>query len=89
MDLVEVSVICSFDTTGKVMPIFIRLGSNPYKIERCIEAARAPYERKLSLYHCSVIDGNVRKDLDLYFDKDKYVWQISRDIARQIEYYER
>lgn len=68
-----VSVIASFDTTGKTRPLYVRIGETAYKV---YSYSQCPdYDPNMSFY-CQVCDNDTLKPLRLQYLGRDNVWII-------------
>ena len=68
-----VPVIASFDPSGRIIPLYVRIKGIPYKIDSC----RA--NRKLGgieEFYCKIRDGEYWKPLLLTYYKEEGAWTV-------------
>lgn len=68
-----VPVIASFDTKGRIVPLYVRIEENVYRIESFYPKCKFS---GIEEFHCELIDGNYRKPLLLTYYKNEDVWAI-------------
>lgn len=68
-----VPVIASFDDLGHLRPLYVRIGEESLKIESSWTGTDFVNH---TIYHCTVLEGGVRKPLVLSFVHDSLVWTI-------------
>ena len=71
-----VSVIASFDTSGTITPLYVRIGEEPLKIYNSVPSGVSTY--KLYYFDCEVMDGDAVKPLRLTYHLEDNVWSIPR-----------
>lgn len=72
-NLINVPVIASFDTEGRVRPLYIRFGDECLKVHSAVEK---PSTFDLKEFQCQVIDGDRLKSLMLTYRMRDTVWTI-------------
>lgn len=72
-----VSVIASFDTSGVITPLFVRIGEESLKIYNSVPSGVSTY--KLYYFDCEVMDGEVVKPLRLTYHLENNVWSTPRE----------
>lgn len=75
LGLVKVPVIASFDTEGRVRPLYIRSGEESLKIHSVVEK---PSTFDFKEFQCQVIDGDRLKPLMLTYRMRDTVWTIAK-----------
>lgn len=70
-----VSVIASFDTDGHIKPIYVRIGSESYKIQSCW---LKPSFYGQQTFYCKVIDNNTLKPLELTYHIMESAWTMPK-----------
>lgn len=71
-----VSVIASFDTEGKVKPLYVRIGTDSYKIAT---SWLEPGIGNIKTYQCQIEDGNTLKPLKLKHHVQEFMWTIPKE----------
>lgn len=74
-----VSVIASFDTDGKVKPLYVRIGQESYKVH---SSWAKPGVSNLIKYQCQIIDGNNLKPLQLTYHSVESLCVIPKPESR-------
>jgi len=69
-----VPVIASFDTEGHMLPLFVRIKGESFKIE---SAWAQNCFRNVIEYKCKLIDGDLLKPLALTFYREEGMWTMS------------
>lgn len=69
-----VSVIASFDTSGSVVPLYVRIDGESLKIYNATLTNVSTY--KLYTFDCEVMDGDMVKPLRLTYHLEENVWSI-------------
>jgi len=72
-----VSVIASFDTEGRIRPLYVRIGEESLKI---LSSWLKPSYPGFFEFRCQVIDNGVRKPLILEYHSRENVWIIPKDV---------
>ena len=68
-----IPVIVSFSTEGEMKPLYTVINSVQLKIESYIQ--EIPHEGKnWIIFHCSVIDNNIRKQIKLHYCVNEHAW---------------
>lgn len=70
-----VSVITSFDTEGRIKPLYVRIGEDSLKIHSSWQKSSLG---KMIDFQCQVIDQGILKPLILTFHLDVLVWTIPK-----------
>lgn len=70
----KVSVIASFDAEGKIRPLYVRIGSESYKIATFWEKSRFI---NVTEFHCQIVDGDTLKPVVLTFYREDGFWGIT------------
>lgn len=68
---VIVPVIASFDSEGKIKPLYVRIHGASYKIDSSV--MHSSFINTVE-FHCKVIDGDSIKPLLLTFHRREGVW---------------
>lgn len=68
-----VPVIASFDRSGRIVPLYVRLGRDSYKVQSCWASRK---HGGIEEFHCRVVDGSCLKPLLLTYYKDEDVWAV-------------
>lgn len=71
--MVFVSVIASFDTQGHIVPLYVRLDKESYRISSCWASK---CHSGIVEFHCKLIDGNYEKPLLLTYYPAEQVWGV-------------
>ena len=66
-----VPVIASFDSEGRIVPLYVRINGDSYKIE---SARMSCIFSNIVEFHCKVIDGEAIKPLLLTFYRREGMW---------------
>ena len=69
--LKAVSVIASFDTSGQIKPLYIRIGKESLKVYRSFLMAHNIFG---NIFRCEVMDGDQVKEVKLSYHADKFLW---------------
>lgn len=69
-----VSVIASFDASGSIMPLYVRIDGESLKIYNAVLTKASTY--KLYIFDCEVMDGDMVKPLRLTYHLDDTAWSI-------------
>lgn len=72
MDIV--SVIASFDCSGNVKPIYVRINGENFKI---VSAIYKP-STTLQEYKCQIIDNDILKPVTLTYHPRNYIWTLPK-----------
>ncbi len=69
-----VSVIVSFDTEGKVRPLYVRIGEDACKVI----SSRLKTDKFAMIleYDCMIQDGENARHMNLYYYNHQKVWSI-------------
>jgi len=70
-----VSVIVSFDTSGNLLPLYVRIGEESYKILYC---RHKPTCLGNCLFQCKISDDGIIKDFELTYHERERMWSIPR-----------
>lgn len=65
-----VPVLASFDSTGTIRPLYVRIGSDAYKILSCYSQAYGP----LTIYHCTVNNMGMQREIALTYHPRECCW---------------
>jgi len=71
--IVMVPVISSFDTSGKIMPLYIRLEGEQYKIYNPI---LKDSNMSILSFQCEVMDCDRVKPITLHYHIKEHTWSI-------------
>lgn len=74
-----VSVIASFDTSGNITPLYVRIGEDSLKIYNSVCSSASTY--RLLSFDCEVMDGDLVKPLRLTYHSEEQVWTILTTLA--------
>ena len=72
--LTLVSVIASFDTSGSLTPLYVRIGEESLKIYNATLTDVSTY--KQYCFNCEVMDGDTVKPLKLIYHLGENVWSV-------------
>ena len=70
-----VSVIASFDTDGKVKPLYVRIGRGSYKVHY---SWVKPGVSNIYTYQCQIEDGDTLKPLELTYHAKDSLWVMPK-----------
>lgn len=73
LGLTKVPVIASFDTEGRVKPLYVRFGDECLKVHSAVEK---PSTFDLKEFRCQVVDNGYLKPLALAYRMRDTVWTI-------------
>lgn len=68
-----VPVIASFNSSGKIKPVYVQVHEKSYKIHNCRYNHPLP---NISEFQCQIIDCNCLKPLKLIYYHSECVWAI-------------
>jgi len=69
-----VSVIASFDTDGKMRPLYVRIGEEAYKINS--SHAKNDKFAMIVEYDCTIREGEMARHLNLCYHNHDKIWSI-------------
>lgn len=72
---IVVPVIASFDNDGHILPLYVRIDGEPYKIR---SAWLKPSFSSCFIFHCQIEDAGVIKHLMLTYHQQESVWTIPK-----------
>lgn len=72
-DVTIVPVIASFDTRGRICPLYVRIDGTSYKIDSYTFTSRYAH---ITEFTCRIIDGNSLKPLSLTYYTAEGMWTI-------------
>lgn len=70
-----VPVIASFNSEGKIAPLWVRINGNAYKIDSYWSNVCF---RNIVEFRCKIIDGDCLKPLSLTFYREEGMWTIPK-----------
>lgn len=68
-----VSVIASFNSSGKIKPVYVQIKEESYRIHNCHYSHPLP---NISEFQCKFIDRNCLKPLKLFYYHTECVWAV-------------
>ena len=71
----SVPVIASFDSKGRIAPLYVRIAGVPYKIDSYWTSYSF---RNVVNFNCKIIDNDYLKPLSLTFYREEGVWTIPK-----------
>lgn len=70
-----VPVIASFDASGHIRPLYVRLGRGAYRVDDCFVHSRYS---GITEFRCKIIDGDSTKPLQLSYYSNEGMWTVPR-----------
>ena len=71
-----VPVIASFDSDGHIKPLWIRIGTNAYKVDSCWR--QNDMNCSIIRYNCKLQDNDFLRPLSICYHQEECVWTIER-----------
>ena len=68
-----VPVICSFNGEGKILPLYVRINEEDYKIYSSCEQHSTFNE---SVFKCEIIDYDIQKQITLVYHHREHIWLL-------------
>lgn len=71
----KVAVITSFDTSGHIRPLYVRIGTESFQIlSSHLESTFGPH----LTYQCKIADGEFERTLRLTYHTKEFAWSIPK-----------
>lgn len=72
-----IPVVASFDGKGNLLPLYVRINGESYKIENC--SLKCDKQQTL-VYTCQTIDHGIMKQFFLCYSKENCTWTWTEKI---------